>query len=168
MSNKTNEEAASISGFLCKTLKPDIRVRDVLFLEKKNGGSFWLKYNTYNEVPKYLFKNTSAYIEAPIQVDIENWGCTKRTFYIDLYVEDGPYLNEKKGIRLGSMTLGPGETGYFKSSPVKISIPMDGKFHKLVLIADQEEAGNEGYMQSYLNNIIVTFVKIVPENNRLW
>ena len=161
----TRKTIGESSGLICKTKSSDILfTRNSILLERKDGLFESLDYNKYNFLTYTgvynFFEKTSTGFKCFVVAEAGNFGCTKRTFKINLFM-DGPYLNGKKAITLGTYTLLPGEIKLLKSQfPVNFSIPFDGKPYRIVLIADQEEEKNQGYPDSYLNNTILSFIKI--------
>jgi len=158
-----NEESTKL-GILCKTKKSDIvidnyfvmykNVRDAIAIErfKKYTLSGKFKYPGFSFVTNIGFK-------------VRNWGCTARTFDIKLFM-DGPYLNRNKSaITLGKLTLKPGEEKYYKSALISFSIPRDSTFRKILLVADPQEANNQGYPDSYKNNFILAFFRFYGDDN---
>jgi len=158
----------SKKGMLCNTKKSDIIIFNSYFNLYKDGIRSKQLYihGAYrkNTVSPDYFTWLDKSFKSPVKVEIWNWGCKTRTFKIDLHM-DGPYLNGKNSVTLGTMTLKPGEERVFVSQPVNFSIPRDAKFKKILLVADQDEKNSQGYPSSYQNNFILSYIRIYKEGN---
>ncbi len=149
------------SGYLCKTKKSDIIIRQEIMFVKNSGYYSSLYHNGKGILNISNFKKVPGGFEAYVDVDAENYGCSTRKFRIGLFA-DGPYLDGKEAVSLGWFVLSSGESRFLRSkNPIKFTFPKDGQYHRIVLIADPEEEKNEGYPNSYMNNFVRSFVKVM-------
>ena len=148
------------SGFVCKTKKSDIIIRSEIMFVRNDGYYSSLSHNKKGVLYISDFKKIPGGFEAYVDVDAQNYGCSSRTFRIGLFM-DGPYLNGKKAVSLGWFTLKPGESKFLRSEkPIKFTIPRNGQYYKIVLIADPAEEKNEGYPNAYMNNFVMSYVRV--------
>jgi hypothetical protein len=155
-------------GMLCNTKKSDIMIFNSyfnLYMDGMRSKKLYI-YGAYRKTtvsPDYFAWSGKSF-KSPVMAEIWNWGCKTRTFKIELHM-DGPYLNGKNSITLGTMTLKPGEEKVFMSQPVRFTIPRDAKFRRILLVADQDEKNSQGYPSSYRNNFILSYLRIYKEDN---
>jgi len=162
--NFGEREKIAKSGILCKTKKSDIIIDGNFIMYKNVRDAIAIeRFKKYTLSGKFKYPGFSFVTN--IGVKVWNWGCTTRTFDIKLFM-DGPYLNRNKSaITLGKLTLKPGEEKYFKSDMISFSIPRDSTFRKILLVADPQEANNQGYPNSYKNNFILAFFRFYGDDN---
>ena len=153
------------TGILCRTKKSDIIVKSPIFIYNKQNTVIRVGPNLKGTISPGNFNwidNKS--FKTKVGIEVWNWGCSSRTFNINLHM-DGPYLNGKNGITIGTLTLQPGEQKHFESQPILFTILKGPKYQKLLLVADQPEKSNEGYQNSYMNNFILAYIRIYQEDN---
>jgi hypothetical protein len=162
----TNSNTGDLkSGWICGTQKSDIALMSPIFVILKNntvdrldtGSTATFHPDLFNWISPTQFKTTVA-------VSVMNFGCSAKTFSIDLFM-DGPWLDGKKGVKLGTVTLAPGQEKYFESQPIVFSIPKSSNYEKIMLVADQNEKNDQGYPNSYMNNFIVANIRIYVVDN---
>jgi len=109
--------------------------------------------NTIHESKvKWVDKDTFA---AELEVRIWNYGCRSKTYDIWLYADKLPGQCIFPGA-----TLHAGDRTTFKW-PVKVKLDSKCGSHSLVFIADPQEAKNQPYPDSYMNNFIPVTLKIL-------
>jgi hypothetical protein len=95
--------------------------------------------------------------EITVRVPVRNWGGTDRWFDCYLYVDDLP------GKPLGKFGLAPGGSQNVEQAvQIKGLTGVKRNDHQLVFIADQSEESNQGYPNSYMNNFVRIYLKIIP------
>jgi hypothetical protein len=155
---------ASKTGVICKCKGPDIIVDDPFQIQGKYDPDYLSGFQQVSLDPRdfnWISENT---FEAKVAVKVRNWGCQGLQFKIMLHM-DGNYLNGKKEAILGTVTLQSGQETTFVSGPVKFSIPKDGQYYKMLLVAHQSELTGEGYPDAYKNNFILTHVRLKEKSN---
>ena len=160
----TGKELLSQSGIICKCKGPDIIVDDPFQIQGKYDPDYLSGFRQVSLDPRdfnWISENT---FEAKVAVKVRNWGCQGLQFKIMLYM-DGNYLNGKKEAILGTVTLQSGQETNFVSGLLKFSIPRDGQYYKMLLVAHPNEITGEGYPNAYKNNFIITHVQLKEKSN---
>ena len=152
------------SGVICKSKVPDIIVNDPFRISCKYDPYYLWAFEHISLDPRHFNWISKETFEAKVEVNVRNWGCQGKQFDIKLHME-GNYLNGKKEVLLGTISLAPGQETTFVSGPVKFSIPKDNQYHKMLLVAYQGEANGEGYPDAYKNNFILTHVRFEEKSN---
>ncbi len=141
---------------LCRLDDADIGTDGEIKLTFSPKECLYLNRGTSNTIHeskvKWVDKETFA---AELEVRIWNYGCRSKTYDIWLYADKLPGQCIFPGA-----TLQAGDRTDFKR-PVKVKLDSKCGNHSLVFIADPQEAKNQPYPDSYMNNFINVTLKIL-------
>jgi hypothetical protein len=162
--NATGKPAASKTGVVCASKVADIIVDSHFLLRGSGDPATLFAFQQASLSPGSLHWVSDTAFEAKVEVQVWNWGCQGKQFEVKLHM-DGKYLNGKNEVTLGTISLAPGQKATVISNPVKFSIPKDGQYYKMLLVAYQGEANGEGYPDAYKNNFVLTHVQLKQRSN---
>jgi len=162
----TGKETVSQSGVVCKSKTPDVIVNSSFTIHSKYDFEYFVAFQKTTLDPRHFDWILRDTFESKVQVKVRNWGCQSVQCRIKLYM-DGNYLNGKKEVTLGTVSLQCGQETLFVSDPVKFSFPKSDAYQRMLLVAHQEEEAAEGYPDSYRNNFILTYVKFEEKDNTI-